>query len=288
MGTIYFSRIGRAGADDLATRTPELRELRHKTIAVFGLGCLGAPSSLEFARAGCGELRILDHDFVDPATSGRWPFGLQAAGMQKVNVLADFLGKNYPSTHVVPLAHLLGGTRSPSEDAISDFEVVEEFVSGVSLIYDATAEIGVQHFLSDLAKELDIPYVAVVGTYGGWGGKVVSVTPGRTKGCWLCYRYACEDGTIEEPPSDPAGTVQPLGCAEVTFTGAGFDMVEVAMSGVRTAIAVLGQGRDEGYPQAHWDVLTMSFRDESGQLIVPNFRGYELQRHPRCPLCQNS
>ena len=287
MSTLYFSRQGRAGADDLAARTPELQGMREKTVAVFGLGCLGAPSSLEFARAGVGELRLLDHDIVDPATSGRWPFGLAAAGLSKVKAIADFLRETYPSTNVVPLRHCIGSVRDPSGDAKSESVVIEEFVAGASLIYDATAEVGIQHFLSGLAKELGIPYVAVVGTYGAWGGKVISVVPGRTKGCWLCYRYACEEGVIEEPPSDPAGKVQPLGCAEVTFTGAGFDMAEVAIAGVRTAIAALNQDGEGGYPQAPWDVLTMAFREESGQLIVPQFQGYELQRHPRCPLCQN-
>lgn len=287
MSTIYFTRQGRTGPGDLAARTPELRGMQQKTIAVFGLGCLGAPSALEFARTDIGAIRLLDHDIVDPATSGRWPFGLDAAGLYKVNVIADFLGKNYPATRVVPVVHCVVGIRHPSSDAKSDSDVVEEFVAGTSLIYDATAEVGVQHFLSGLAWELQIPYVAVVGTYGAWGGKVVSIIPGRTQGCWLCYRYACQDGTIAEPPSDPSGKVQPRGCAEVTFTGAGFDMGEVAIAGVRTAVAALDQEYDESYPRAPWDVLTMAFRNDSGQLIVPHFRGYELQRHPRCPLCYN-
>lgn len=287
MSTLYFSRQGHAGTDDLAARTPELRGLRQKTVAVIGLGCLGAPSSLEFARAGVGELRLLDHDIVDPATSGRWPLGLAAAGLSKVKVIADFLRENYPSTNVVPLRHCIGSVRESSGEAKSESVVIDEFVVGASLIYDATAEVGVQHFLSSLAKEQGIPYVAVVGTYGAWGGKVVSIVPGRAKGCWLCYRYACETGEMEEPPSDPAGKVQPRGCAEVTFTGAGFDMVDVAIAGVRTAIAVLSQDGEGGYPAAPWDVMTMAFRDESGKLIVPQLRGYELQRHPRCPLCQS-
>ena len=40
----YLIRSGRAGIDAVQVRVPELAPLRDKRIAVFGLGCLGAPS----------------------------------------------------------------------------------------------------------------------------------------------------------------------------------------------------------------------------------------------------
>ena len=72
---LYFARAFRAGPGEASVRTPELRSLGAKTIAQFGVGCLGAASALEFVRAGIGELRILDRDHVDPGTIGRWPLG---------------------------------------------------------------------------------------------------------------------------------------------------------------------------------------------------------------------
>ena len=66
-----FVKAGRASRRDLTLRMPELTPLADKVVAVFGLGCIGGPSALEFARAGVGELRVLDHDAVDPGTIGR-------------------------------------------------------------------------------------------------------------------------------------------------------------------------------------------------------------------------
>ncbi len=284
---IYFSRAGWAATDGISVRVPELHPLRDRTIAQFGVGCLGGPSALEFARAGIGELRILDDDHVDPATIARWPFGLSAAGSLKVQVIGDFIKKNYPTTQVSPMRHRLGATRRTRGEAPSDHEVIEQMTAGASILFDATAEVGVQHYLSDVAARLGIPYVSVVGTYGGWGGEVVCITPGRTEGCWMCYRCAIEDGSIPVCPSDPNGRIQPRGCGDVTFTATGFDMTQVALMAVRTAVAGLCRDATGGYPAAPWDVLTLKLRDESGQLIVPETRGHYLRKHARCPRCND-
>lgn len=283
--TMYFTRAGRAGRDDLLLRSPELHCLSDKAVAVFGTGCLGAPSALELARAGVGELRLLDHDRVDPGTIGRWPLGMSVVGLPKVDVLAEFMKRNYPSTSVISTVHRVGATRSGGDTERSDLDVMEDMTGGVSLIYDATAEVGVQQYLAMTAAKLGIPYVSVAGTYGGWGGKVVCIRPGVTAGCWMCYRCAFDDGTIAEPPSDPDGQVQARGCGDVTFTGAGFDMAQVALTGVRTAVATLCKGADGGYPAMDWDVTTITLRDERGGVVVPKYEQYSLAKHPECPQC---
>ena len=283
-GSLYFARAAWAATNGISVRAPELHPLHDRTIAQFGIGCLGGPSALEFARAGVGDLRILDDDHVDPATIGRWPFGLNAAGLPKVDVMAKFIRENYPATQVTPLCHRLGAPRVEGGFR-SDHEIIEQMTAGASILFDATAEMGVQHYLSDVAARMEVPYVAVVGTHGGWGGEVVCITPGLTEGCWMCYRCAVEDGSIPVSPSDPKGKVQPRGCGDVTFTAAGFDMTQVALMAVRTAVAGLCRGAIGGYPAAPWDVLTLQLRDESGQLIVPVTRGHVLGRHARCPRC---
>jgi hypothetical protein len=179
----YFSRAGRVGHGDVRLRAPELLPLAEKKVALFGLGCLGAPSALELARAGVGQLRILDIDFVDPGTGSRWPFGLSAAGRNKVDVIREFIARDYPFTRVTAYNHRLGATRVGLPGETADQDVVKKMTEGASLVYDATAELGVQHFLSDYARMLRIPYIGVVGTVGGWGGTVVCIDPDRTEGC---------------------------------------------------------------------------------------------------------
>lgn len=285
---IYFTKAGYADSKDLLLRSPELRCLADKTVAVFGTGCLGAPSVLEFARAGVGELRFLDPDRVDPGTIGRWPLGMSAVGLPKVDVLAEFIKRNYPRTAVHPVVHRIGASRSGRKDEVSDLDVLADMTHGASLIYDATVEVGVQQYLAMMAAELAIPYVAVEGTYGGWGGNVLSIRPGATSGCWICFRCAMDDGTIPEPPSDPHGEVQARGCGDLTFTGAGFDLVQVALTGVRTAIAAVCEGVLGGYPPMDWDVTTIALRTENGELVVPKYEQFSLEKHAKCPKCSMS
>lgn len=281
----YLTKAYRAGPEDLAARIPELQPLRHKTIAVFGLGCLGAPGVLEFARSGAGCIRLVDHDCVDPATAVRWPIGFTAAGWKKVDVLCDRLAQDYPYTRAEPFDFRVGAVRKPDEP--SQQSQIEKIISGADLVYDATGELGVQHFLTDCAWRRGVAYVGVSGTLGGWGGKVFRIRRRTGVGCWHCYRLACEEGCIPEPASAPdsQGTVQPAGCADPTFTGAGFDMLQVAMMGVRMAAATLCEGVLNAYPSFAWDVVHISLRAPNAALIAPEFRVYNISAHPRCPQC---
>ena len=94
-----------------------------------------------------------------------------------------------------------------------------------------------------------------------------------------------QDGTIPLPPSLQQDEVQAVGCGDPTFTGAGFDLVEVSLNAVRLAIATLCSGHQGGYPEADWDVLTIAFRDEDGRLVPTQTIGHILKKHPACPSC---
>lgn len=280
----YWARAHYASPDELAARIPELHPLRNKMIAVFGLGCLGAPSVLEFARAGIGCMRLVDFDTVDPATTVRWPIGFTAGGHKKVSVLHEFIRRNYPYTTTEPFDFRLGGVRPPQSGAPSDQEQIATIVAGVDLIYDSTAELGVQHFLTSYAWQNGMTYVGLSGTLGGWGGKVFRIRPGTGCGCWFCYRLFCEEGTIPEPACAPNdhGTVQPTGCADPTFTGAGFDMLHFALAGVRLVVSTLCEGSPRGYPPAGCDVIHIRLRDDDGSFVTPHYETYNITPHPEC------
>lgn len=279
----YYARSFRVGHTHLVDRAPELLSLSGKTVVVVGLGCIGAPSALEFARAGVGELRVLDHDVVDPAASVRWPFGFPDAGRLKVEVLDRFVREHYPYTKPVPIRHKLGALRPPNERP--EWEVTEELLAGASLLYDASAEWGVHHYLSQQARAHNVPYVMVAARQGGWGGVILRDLPEPGQGCWGCYCHHLAEGSIDEPPFDPVGTVQPVGCADPTFTGANFDIMQVALGGVRLAIATLCRGAPGGYPDFDWDVAVISLRERSGNPVAPHWRTYRLRQHVQCATC---
>lgn len=264
-------------------------------MAVFGLGCLGAPSTFEFARASVGELRLLDHDVVDPATTMRWPLGVPVSGVHKAPALAQIIGIHYPYVDVRAEVHQIGAPRAMASDGHlapeAEQAVLSRMLDGVSLLYDATAEWGVQRFLAELARRQRLPYLCVQGTAGGWGGLVVRILPGRTEGCWLCLQHWCgeneEHGGVPAPPHDAAaGDIHPGGCADATYAGANVDLAEVVLMGVRMAIGALTGGSSGRYPDPSWDVAVLSLRDGEGKMIPPTWRTFTLWRHPACAECQ--
>ena len=280
----YLARAGRAGRTDLESRTPELKPLAKKKIAVVGLGCVGAPSALEFARAGISELRLLDHDYLEPGTVSRWPLGLAAAGLPKTEALKHFIREHYPYTKVEIWTHMVG---SASEQKESDLSVLNNLLQDIDLLYDATAEVGIQHLLSDLAKEKHIPYVSVFTTPGAWGAWVTRIRPGITKGCWMCLQHFWEDRAIPLPPEDSKELVQPAGCAAPTFTGAGFDIMEAVLAGVRVSVSTLCLEQTDAYPSIDWDVAILSLRDANGRAIPARWETFSLERHGSCEVCNH-
>ncbi len=280
----YFARASRAGSADIVARVPELRTLPERTVAVFGLGALGAPAAIEFARSGVGSLQLVDHDTVDSGNIVRWPLGIPVVGMHKVKAIGGFIDANYPYTKVGAGIGRIGGAVLPGDpEGPSQLETIGELLDEVDLIYDATAEPGVWHALSDLARDAGIPYVHTWATAGAWGGVAARVLPDRP-GCWVCLEHHYTDGTIAPPNEDPAGQIQPAGCADPTFTGSNFDLTTIAHFGVRLAIATLCSNVEGGYPDSPWDVGVVNLRDRHGQ---PNFEidTHVLTSHPRCGQC---
>lgn len=280
----YFARPVRGGPSDFLDRAPELRSLQEERIAVFGLGCLGAPSALEFARSGIGEIALLDGDHVEFSTAVRWPFGLGYAGRLKAQTLALAIEEHYPYTRVEWLNHQLGGTRHSADRERSDEEAMSIMLERTSLIYDASADAGLQYYLADTARQRNIPYVGVAGKQGGWGGYVVRLVPGVTEGCWMCLQHLWgEHFPLPSAASTPF--IQPVGCGSPTFLAAGFDMTQLALHGVRMAVSVLTSGSDPRYPEGDWDLLVWSTRDANGAPIPPTAAVHQLPRYSGCSVC---
>jgi molybdopterin/thiamine biosynthesis adenylyltransferase len=274
-------RPQRAGLSDLSERLPFYSILNRKKIALAGLGCVGAPMVLELARSGIGEIKLLDCDAIDVGTIVRWPFGMSQAGNLKTVSIANFIRANYPYTTVVPFNLRLGAAEERGAGE-NDLEIMDQFLEGTELLLDASADLNVNHLLSDLSKERETPYIAVSTTYGAWGGQVVRIRPNLTAGCWFCYRHSLENGAIPYANSDPQGEIQPGGCGTPTYTGAGFDAQEISLAGVRMSISTLTAGDINGYPTMDWDVAIVNLRSGSGEAIPPQWHTFHLEKHPLC------
>lgn len=281
----FYGKASRISPADSLLRVPAVQALHQRTIALVGLGALGAPMALEFARNQVENLRLLDYDRVEPGPTVRWPLGIGTAGQLKAEALHEFISAHYPATHVLPFYHKIGGLRGdgmPSEQAVLD-----SLLSDASLLIDASADKGVSHFLAETARARGIPFISVYATPGAWGGMVMRVVPGHTRGCWMCLQYHMDTGgTIPVPIGDEtAGTVQAPGCGDMTFTGASFDLQNVVLAAVRLAVSTLSSDVSGGYAPTPWDVGVVQLVNEDGTLAAPTWQTFPLEVHPLCPYC---
>ena len=281
----YYAKVNRTGYDELSFRIPSLKPLSTKTVAIFGLGALGAPSVIEFAKNGIKEIRLIDFDTVNAGTTVRWPMGMTSVGMYKIDVLETFLNHNYPLVEVKKFNVRIGGNEVGIEsDVIHELPTIDQILNGVSLIYDATAESGVSHLLSDEARRREIIYTSVYATPGVWGGVVMRYIPGVTQGCWMCLQYALKEGLIPSPPANRDGNIQAAGCGDISFTGTSFELDNIVSSGVRLAISSLCLN-EKGYPNMNTDIGILSLIDDYGNPIFPKWTSHLLDKHSNCPYC---
>lgn len=282
---MYIARVGRAGRDDLAARIPELHGLQDKTALVLGLGGIGAPVAFELARGGVGRLRLVDSDYVDPGTAVRHPLGLQSAGLPKPQAVASWISANLPYTAVETFNHRIGTVRRGA-DGPAEGDIWDELLNGVDIVIDATAEWGIHYAVSDLARLRGIPYVEGATRAGAWAGVLARISPAAGAPCWLCYQFLLEDLRTVSPPVGPSvddsGMKQPAGCADATFTGAGFDVATFALALTRLAVGTMLEGDLDAYPSPNWDVAMVNLRDAGGVLEEPHWQTWKLDPHPRC------
>lgn len=277
-------RYGRVTRGD---RIPELAPLRQTTISVVGLGSLGAPLAVILARSSVTTLRIADFDHVEPAGGVRWVSDLEGAGADKTMALRTLLRRNYPLTKVETFDLAVGraarGWRDPSESSL-----LAAWSDGASLLVDATAEDDVSRVVSAYGDRLGIPQV-YLWSVDAFGGVVVRVVPGKT-GCFHCAQLhlSSEFGTIEGTPfaeQSERRRVQPLGCADSTFTGDAPSLTPLADHAARVAFGILCAGAAGGYPVYRDDLFVLKLREPDGSLVTPQWRSYSLSPHPKCMIC---
>lgn len=271
-------RLSRSGLEE---RLPEWVRLGEATVALVGLGSVGGGIAMELGRAGVSELRGLDDDTVEAGTTVRWPIGITASGRWKGGALGRRMARDYPYTDFRATIHHLGQSASVlTARQRSELDILDDLLDGADLVIDASAEIGVQQVLADLAAERRIPQLYVSTTEGAKGGLVARVVPGVT-GCWMCLQMHIDEGTIPAPAAESGGTIQPRGCGTLTFVGAGFDILPVIAQGTRVAVATLAEVGTER--DSEEDVFVFSFAGEPP--APPDWSAHPLKPHPNCPVC---
>lgn len=279
---VWHQRTFRAGREELWARMPGLSDLTTKKVGVFGTGAIGAPVALELARAGVGTLRVIDFDYVEPATVRRWPFGVSAFGLMKIDVLAENICNDYPWTQVEKFPLNVGEiSADPTEN---QFQQILDIMQDLDLIIDTTAENGVNEILATISSQLKRPFLVASGTPGAWGGYVARFKNDQQDACWNClmHDFYGEKRADDLPPADPEGTRQPPGCPAITFTGTAVDLAEISLEVVRSAFGLL----TSKYPSPSEQISILSLRQDDGSRSAPQWLVRHIARLGRCK-CQS-
>ena len=101
----------------------ELQEkLSRASVAVCGLGGLGSNISIALARAGIGELHLIDYDKVDISNLNRQQFFIEQLGQPKTEALFDTLKR------IAPYCNIKIDNIKLSEDNMKDILSNEDII----------------------------------------------------------------------------------------------------------------------------------------------------------------
>jgi molybdopterin/thiamine biosynthesis adenylyltransferase len=172
---VLFPGIGRQGQAKLA----------QSRVAIVGCGATGACVSGLLARAGVGQLVIIDRDYVEPSNLQRQSLFDEADAAESV-------------PKAVAAARKIGAFNSEiqvkAEVADLTPENITVLLGEADLILDATDNFETRYLINDFAVKHGKPwiYAAAVAAYA----VTMNVIPGETA-CLACMFPAPPEGTVE-------------------------------------------------------------------------------------------
>lgn len=131
-----------------------IKKLANSHIAVFGLGGVGSYTAEALARAGVGELTVVDNDTVSVTNINRQLYALTSTvGMKKTQVAAERISQINPECKV----HIIDGFYL--EENSADF-----FLYNYDYVADAVDTVQAKLSLAVECRKRGIPLIACMGT----------------------------------------------------------------------------------------------------------------------------
>jgi len=179
-----FSPIGEEGQ----------QKIRTKHVLIIGAGALGSANAEMFVRAGVGQVTIVDRDYVD------W------SNLQRQQLYAESdVENNLPKAVAAKKRLEEVNSEVRVEALVQDVtaEELEELVTNVDVIIDATDNFETRFIVNDISQKYSIPWVygACVGSYG----LSYTILPGKTP-CLSCLLQSIPLGGAT---CDTAGIISP-------------------------------------------------------------------------------
>jgi molybdopterin/thiamine biosynthesis adenylyltransferase len=247
-------------------RIPELRGLEACRFVVVGAGSLGGHVISELARAGVGEIDIVDGDDYDINNSVRHVLPIIAAGRNKAEAMRDLAAAANPHGTVRAHPWRVGDSEESRQGLVG-------LISNADVVVDATGAHDITRLLHWRCATLGArPLISGALTPGGYGGRVVTL-----RGHSPCFDCFLSDPDIPRPAEGPIDNVTPYGCAHPAASCAGFDVAQLAAITTRTAVRAV---RYIAYPRLDHDWAIVNFRPPQ----PPWAQGY-ITPQPDCAGC---
>jgi len=184
---ILFREIGREGQ----------QRLLDSCVLLVGCGALGAAHAEMLARAGVGNLRMVDRDFVEFTN-------LQRQTLFKESDAAERLPKAIAAkTRIAEI-----NSEIDVEAIVADINSsnVERLIDGADLVIDGTDNFQVRYLVNDACVKRRITWIygAAVSSYG----TTMTIVPGETP-CLRCIFDEMPDAG-SSPTCDTAGVIMPI------------------------------------------------------------------------------
>jgi len=262
-------------------RLAELEGLETNRVLVVGLGSIGGPMAVGLARAGVGELDLVDCERFEFGNTTRHTLGLDYVGLPKASALAVATRRANPFVRSRDHHIRLGDpTLMNGESGLSK---IAPLIDAADLVVDATGSHQIAQLLGRLCNEAEVPMVAAWMTEGFYGAEVVRVSPGATC-CWNCFATDYREGRLVRAEAGPPSQVVVQGCSHPTTSGPGFDADEAVAVATRLAVQTLQP--KGGYPESTWDHAALSFRRPPDDPDYPRFTAEALGPKKECDQCR--
>ena len=172
------------------------RRLRASRVALVGCGALGSVSSSLLVRAGVGELRLIDRDFVE------------LNNLQRQMLFdEDDARLGLPKAEAArrKLARVNSEVKLDARIVDLNPANAESLLSGVDLILDAADNFETRYLVNDVAVKTGTPWIYAAAL--GSEGRVMTILPGETP-CLRCI-FPDVPRPGESPTCETAGILGP-------------------------------------------------------------------------------
>ena len=161
------------------------RQLAAGRVAIVGCGATGSALAQLLARAGVGQLRIIDRDYVEASN-------LQRQSLFDETDAAESLPKAIAAARKIASFNSEIQVEARVEDVVP--HNIEALLEGIDVILDGTDNFETRYLVNDYAVKASLPwvYAAAVGSYGA----TLNVLPGKTA-CLACIFPDTPRGMVE-------------------------------------------------------------------------------------------